>query len=690
MNKASTFRPPRLAGLHLISLLSIGMLTPLGASQIDTLVENVSDMGDGGLEEARKSARAHAASDGGQLGYHSTRVEERRFSGNFTLPELPAGQKEDQVYGMAMFSDDGCDLIIDGEVVHSRFRMGQGLPKLKQSFHELDVEFAPGQEIYVELQYSNTYYITQGGFADIDGATIYIYKKKAELRLAVDADRDGDIHFSRDRTSTARPYRFWINNDHDRSEDQEKPKGWRWWWDLDHVDEKIRTQRDLEDFTRLQMVVGDYHEELKKGKVQAVLRFDRENLKGNPAIRVWPHLDAGGSRAYLVDENAAEAHTDLKPLGVVTAGGELVIPRKYWQGKRPFRDISPIGKGKSRRHFLYEGMSKGQGALVLELRKDGKVLSSSKPCWLRLMDVREMYQRAKVTPDDPKEILEPTSKHGEEGNPLVKVPEPDMGWTWDPWGKDFVRDPAETKNYLIFVHGWRMTYPGSQKYAENMFKRCWQAGYRGRFLFIRWPTYSEETNEFTNGYLTYNVTDYRAWKSGKSVAAIVNSLPSSYTKNICAHSMGNIVVGSAFHYGLKVNNYALFNAAVPAMCYDDDKKLHEVKGPFPDDDQDPITKSLGYDLKFNVPGNTVFTNFYLPNDKALANWVYNNRLFKPNKYLLEINPVGFKFGVQGYYYTPDEAPGAKLQFKGLGDPDRYLRSFHEAAAYAVRSKTKAV
>ena len=35
-----------------------------------------------------------------------------------------------------------------------------------------------------------------------------------------------------------------------------------------------------------------------------------------------------------------------------------------------------------------------------------------------------------------------------------------------------------------------------------------------------------------------------------------------------AHSMGNIVTGSALHRGLTVDNYILLQAAVPAGCYD--------------------------------------------------------------------------------------------------------------------------
>ena len=45
-----------------------------------------------------------------------------------------------------------------------------------------------------------------------------------------------------------------------------------------------------------------------------------------------------------------------------------------------------------------------------------------------------------------------------------------------------------------------------------------------------------------------------------------------------AHSMGNIVVGSALREKAVINNYALMNAAIPAECYDDRSDLRQIPG----------------------------------------------------------------------------------------------------------------
>jgi hypothetical protein len=295
-----------------------------------------------------------------------------------------------------------------------------------------------------------------------------------------------------------------------------------------------------------------------------------------------------------------------------------------------------------------------------------------------------MYERVKVTLDDPNGFTDPSDFVGVFNNPTITPPIPNIRWTWDPWGNNFVPDSQETKEYITFVHGWRMTYLESQKYAETMFKRLWQSGYKGRFAFVRWPTYT--------GLTTYNASDYRAWLSGKAVAAFVNSLPSNYVRNIIAHSMGNIVVGSALREGMNIENYCLLNAAIPAMCFDGREALYEFDRETPDGDADPITIALGFKEKVtdqNVRKKMI--NFYLENDSALTGkyyvpifgeifgWEDNNENYKPETW-----------GVAGYKYDPDRSAGTKVYRDFLFEPGRHLRLFQESAAYATASRTKAV
>lgn len=547
--------------------------------------------------------------------------------------------------------------------------------------------------------------------ADLGGAGVNAISREAHLTLlpvglAVDANRNGEVEFGIDKTSSATPYRFWINNDDDSLEDEEEygedsqP---------DHLDEHLTTQRDLEDFTRLQLMVGGLYEQLKNGDIQVTLKFKDGTVEGNPALNLRLHLgDEGfeGGREYLKDEfEASRQRFSYAFVGKVTKNSGCALPQWLWSGEESTEVLgyyAPISSTHPYRYLLFEGASEGKGELVLEFKKDSEVLGEISSCWINLLDVRKMYQRAKITPDHPDDFTEPSNFEGEPFNPTITPPLPEIGWTWDPNGKPFIEDPEENKEYLIFVHGWRMTYVGSQKYAETMFKRLWHTGYKGRFAFVRWPTYSEDDDSWvlgwTDGKFTYNGSDYRAWLSGKGVAAFVNSLPIEYVRNITAHSMGNIVVGSALREGMLVDNYALFNAAVPAMCYDGNEALYEFPRETPDGDADPITNALGFKEKItavNVRRSVI--NFYLEDDSALTGlieipglgqmfgWEDNNKNFKPET---------FDLGESGYLYDQSRLAGTKVQLTfaklGLVKFDRHLRSFHESAAYATASRTKTV
>jgi len=98
---------------------------------------------------------------------------------------------------------------------------------------------------------------------------------------------------------------------------------------------------------------------------------------------------------------------------------------------------------------------------------------------LELKDIQSMYERAEATPNDLAYPYLTTS-----GDPQV----PGISWTPKPDGFAFEEawdEDTENKNYIVFVHGWRMGYLESRNYAESFYKRLWQRGYKGRFAFRR-------------------------------------------------------------------------------------------------------------------------------------------------------------------------------------------------------------
>ncbi len=214
--KNSLMRVMRIFICLLVGIVQFAQICNLVGQDLSALVVNVSDMGDGSISQARLEAQRQARSGG--LPFRSFRRGQiRNFVGQYTPPELPEDKKDRFIYGLALFSDDGCNVTLKGSSVHARFGRGQHLPNLGQSFHVLPVALSPGETVDITIDYRNTIYaVLPGQPPDIDGLTLFLYL--IPVAIAVDASRDGDIVFegdSRDITSTDKPFRFWINDDHD-------------------------------------------------------------------------------------------------------------------------------------------------------------------------------------------------------------------------------------------------------------------------------------------------------------------------------------------------------------------------------------------------------------------------------------------------------------------------------------------
>ena len=169
---------------------------------------------------------------------------------------------------------------------------------------------------------------------------------------------------------------------------------------------------------------------------------------------------------------------------------------------------------------------------------------------------------------------------------------------------------------------------------------------------------------------------------------MVNGLPSEYKKKIFAHSLGNVVVGSALEKGMTVDNYALLNAAIPARCYNQaaPTPLFSVHADMSDDSTAAVrtlsyrgdAASLGR-ARLEAVGGKI-SNFYLPNDSALSllggGWALFQTTLKPDpleSYEYE-NIIGFH----------------EVQWDPVGPVNRVITDPHEAMAMVNASWSKAV
>lgn len=508
--------------------------------------------------------------------------------------------------------------------------------------------------------------------------------------LMVDGNRDGKIEATEtDRTGLEKPYRFWLNDDDDTElaydqngqsypSDQEAVPAAR----PDYSQHEIISRRNLEDFSRLWIEVGPMWYDVLVGNVQIGLKWKTVESGGAPAINIYPSEDASGSSEYLTNEIAAgrqiagvfnTAITDKSNKHTIK-DGVFVFKSDFWSG---------LSGDSTKKCLLFEAASAGKGELaIVFLDRNGIELTTGSSVWLDLKNIKQMYERAKVT-----STPDPIAPPSDTAYPANAPPEPTMGWISDPNNNPPDYSPtswAETQQYIVFVHGWNMTYESSQSFAETMFKRLWQRGYKGRFARLYWPTLV--------GITTYNDSEYCAWKSGESLKQFMESLPSGYTKNLVSHSMGGIVSASALIKGMRIVNYALLNAAVPAACYDDSTTLYQGWGYItPHYDGDQGTRDLSYRYKLNADGGN-FVNFYLPADDALRAWEFNNDTpGNAGRFLATgYKPQGYNLGSTGYYYDPAAQVGERLGINFQTVVGRFVNTAHEAMSYVAQSPTKTV
>lgn len=501
--------------------------------------------------------------------------------------------------------------------------------------------------------------------------------------IAVDANRDGKIKFAGnlgetdaefDRTSKTAPFRFWVNSDNDGTGEGEETFN----APADSADGDIKSIRDLEDFCRLHLYLGGLHEAVHDGTFQVGLEW-RNTMGPNPAIKVYRASEPTGGDEYLKNNNSEyyatlQTATPFKTaMGTVDSGGGFKLPSDFFQSTGS--GIPSFGEDHPTRYLLFEGVGEGKGQLVMTIWKGGQKIGEGGSVWVDLVNVRKMYERAKAR-SNPVDIPNPQDS--------TSIPAlPSVDYVLDPWNNQWDYPSVswtEAKDYIVFVHGWNTSYEDARVlFAESMFKRLWQRGFKGRFAALYWPTLV--------GPATFNESEYRAWIFGESLKKYMASLPGDYSKNLVGHSMGNVVGGSALRKGMGVRNYAMIDAAVPASCYDENNTLHQSFGnESPDHDTDAATLALAYKNKLANVGNANIINFFLASDDALDLWRLNQELFRPNVfYALQTGSVVF-----GYSYWSSGPSGQKLRLMFPIGPTRYLTQMEESLGYAAKSSTLAV
>src|SRR5437763_3651385 len=250
-----------------------------------------------------------------------------------------------------------------------------------------DVQFTPydGGPLHHEVHR----WVTEGASADplapylIDpryqnaGRNGYYDVILLQANLAVDGNRDGQMSFAdpfvrdADKTTSDKPYRFWLNDDDDTEVnhngeggsptgplEQEQVPAPR----PDSSLHQIASKRNLEDFARLWIDLSGATDALDWG-MQIGLKW--KNVSGAPAINIYPSADGQGSTSYLASEAAAQdqitgvfndAVRDKNDKQKIDANGTFIFKPTYWNN---LSDDDP------KKCFIFEGASQGKGEVTI-------------------------------------------------------------------------------------------------------------------------------------------------------------------------------------------------------------------------------------------------------------------------------------------------------------------------------------
>jgi hypothetical protein len=489
-----------------------------------------------------------------------------------------------------------------------------------------------------------------------------------KVDIDVDKNRDREITFTDDdATSSSDKYRFWINNDRDRRDDDKAEDLDPSAGALDHADNMIQGQRDLEDFSplgfRIEAPAGII-DEIHAGTIEVSLIF--KNSSGSPAIKVYRAVNQDGVFDYLDETTTAAVQAGTSPykdtMGEVTSTSPFVFPTS-----NPDDLIKGLSTTTHDLYIIFEGSGIGTAELVLRLKKGDAVICESSPVFLDLKDIKNMYEHYFVG--------DIQGKTWEQINAMAHT---DVADTIYPGTFSYGADSPETDDYILFVHGWRVKPWEKVYFGETAYKRLFWQGYKGRFGMLSWPT--EWTfrwfdwgppDEFQN----YDRSERKARLSGTALRSLLVSLNTEYSGKVrvIAHSMGNVVVSEALRMHVKsgattqiAHTYIASQSASVAHSYD-------AEGP---ETLDPSWWWAGFNFRppevyAAYPGEVPVVPYYSTIDTAVAVEVINyhnfeddalkgwrkNQVLKPD--------VGWGYGRGEYVISPGGAapPITQHQFE---------------------------
>lgn|GEM_PF-2050235 len=449
----------------------------------------------------------------------------------------------------------------------------------------------------------------------------------------VDANGDGAISFSSspnlsDATSASNPYQFWINNDSDKvvtspdgNQDEldvfpDNSAN----WSPDSNNTTIPNARDLEDYARVEVQPPTgFSPAAGSGWSVSVIMQIAPPFTDFPAVKLFAVNSAGTN--YVTDPAAANALVGEHTLAEANTTGFTPLPV----------DPADFQAANGTLRYIFDGVAQGKGTLLFQFSHNGAVVCQA-PVDLNLQPVEKMFEDWTVGD---------TTTYGDLRKRAIPPIASTAALTSD--SGQYTSSSVQKKQYILFVHGWRMTTEARRNFADTAFKRLYWQGYRGRFGMFNWPTEWVDTSSKAAVLAdseNFDRSEQKAWNSATALRDLLKRLDSQYgaqNVNMFAHSMGNIVASEALRLEATspnpeklVHTYVASQAAAPADAYDPSKAI-----PFSHDKFSNFTPGAAQPQYFATINNAAnyVVNFFNPVDYAtnsMLTWPLNESN-KPDK-----------------------------------------------------------
>jgi hypothetical protein len=368
---------------------------------------------------------------------------------------------------------------------------------------------------------------------DRSGPEHYVALQVCVLKagLEVDADRDGVIA-PEERPPAGKPFRFWVNDDHDEGECQERadqPGQAKGIADADRPG--VNGLRDLVDFFAV-------------------------NLNILPLVKLFKPSE--GYRYYLRNEDAAlqAAETCLDALSVDSIHRDPDILSFTVDGIRPLSDAvvglpDKLGRIEVSASFVERVGKLNQGVILVEANKgttkplvleieDGGMVVTSLELPLGIGPVEAMYRHVSLN-NGAKDFA---------GRPVAPHKAGRKTDTGEPSG---LPDAETNGRWFVLLHGYNVDAESARGWHAETFKRLYVLGCQARFVGVTW-------NGDTG--LDYHKGVFHAFQSGDLLARSLGFLDQSRTV-LAGHSLGNVVACQSIQAGFTPARYFLLNAALP-------------------------------------------------------------------------------------------------------------------------------